>query len=190
MPYDPISGFPMSGKTWFEISEENYFKILETAQKAYPEEIEQILKPKTTIIAIEPLTKRDILGIVSIFELSNDIPNYQTSKLNTLRNNFKKLVELQVNEDLNNYLVSENLMDRALISKKVTTKTSKVKHNKTKKLFNFILSKYLDVELEEPKKEMPEEDQIFEGEGNATKTKFRRKIREQFKIYKTVRKGK
>ena len=49
-------------------------------------------------------------------------------------------------------------MDRALISKKVTTKTSKVKHNKTKKLFNFILSKYLDVELEEPKKEMPEED--------------------------------
>lgn len=48
-------------------------------------------------------------------------------------------------------------MDKALISKKVTTKTSITKHNKTKKLFNFILSKYLDIELEEPKKETPKE---------------------------------
>lgn len=156
MPYDPITGFPMSGKTWFEISEENYFKVLERAQKDYPEEIEAILKPKITTITIEPLSKRDILGIISIFDLSNDLPTAQTAKITTLRNNFKKLVELQANEELNNYLISESLIDRALISKKVTTKTSVVKHNKTKKLFNFILSKYLEIELE-PKEETPEE---------------------------------
>lgn len=151
-------GFPLSGSTWMSLSKENYFKILERAQKDYPEEIKAILKPKETTIVIEPLTKRDILGIVSIFDLSNDLPTAQTSKLTTLRNNFKKLVELQANEDLNNYLISENLIDRALISKKVTTKTSVVKHNKTRKLFNFILSKYLDIELEEPaKEETPEE---------------------------------
>ncbi len=158
MPYDEITGFPMSGKTWFEIGEENYFKVLEKATSDYPEEIKNILKPVETVVTIEPLTKRDILGIVSIFELSNDLPNYQTAKLGTLRNNFKKLVELQANEELNNYLISENLLNRALISKKVTTKTSITKHNKTKKLMLFIMSKYLDLDLEEPKKETPEED--------------------------------
>ena len=158
MPYDEITGFPMSGKTWYEVSEENYFKILEVAQKVYGEEITEILKPKITTVAIEPLTKRDILGIISMFNLDNDFPNAKTAKMTTIRNNFKKLVELQANEELNNYLVEENLMDRALISKKVTTKTSVVKHNKTRKLFNFILSKYLDIELEEPKKATPEEE--------------------------------
>lgn len=151
-------GFPLSGSTWMSLSKENYFKILERAQKDYPEEIESILKPKETIITIEPLSKRDILGIISIFDLSNDLPTAQTAKLTTLRTNFKKLVEVKANSDLNNYLISENLMDRALVSKKVTTKTNTVKHNKTKRLFNFILSKYLDIELEEPKKETPEEE--------------------------------
>ena len=158
MPYDEITGFPMSGKTWFEVSEENYFKVLEKAQKDYPSEIAEILNAKETTVVIEPLTKRDILGIISIFDLSNDIPNFQTAKITTLRTNLKKLVELQANEDLNNYLISENLIDRALISKKVTTKTSVVKHNKTRKLMNFILSKYLDIELEELKKETIEEE--------------------------------
>lgn len=157
-PYSEHTGFPMSKKTWYEISEENYFKVLGKAQSEYPEEIEAILKPKVTIVVIEPLSKRDILGIISIFNLSNDFPNMQTAKLGTLRNSFKKLVELKANEELNNYLVEENLMDRTLVSKRVTTKTSVTKHNKTKRLFNFILSKYLDVELEEPKKETVEEE--------------------------------
>ena len=158
MPYDPITGFPMSKKTWMEISEKSYFKILERAQKDYPEEIKSILKPKEATVVIEPLNKHNLLGLISMFNLDNDFPNMKTAKITTIRNSFKKLVELQANEDLNNYLVSENLMDRALISKKATTKTTEIKHNKTKKLFNFILSKYLDVELEEAKKETPEED--------------------------------
>lgn len=105
MPYDPTTGFPMSKKTWMEISEKNYFKVLEKAQKDYPEEIKAILKPKETTITMEPLTKRDILGIISIFDLSNDLPTAQTAKLTTLRTNFKKIVELQANEELNNYLI-------------------------------------------------------------------------------------
>lgn len=72
--------------------------------------------------------------------------------MTTLRTNFKKLVESKANEELNNYLISENLMDRTLEIKRKEIKTSIVKHNKTKKLFNFILSKYLELDLEETEK--------------------------------------
>jgi len=159
MPYDEITGFPMSKKTWYEISEENYFKILEKAQSDYPEEIKDILKPKETTVVIEPLTKRDILGIISIHNLSNDFPNMKTAKITTLRNKFKKLVVGESNEELNNYLMTEDLMDRAINTKRKEIQSSFTKHNKTKKLFNFILSNYLDLDLEDPKKskEVPEE---------------------------------
>ena len=95
MPYDPITGFPMSKKTWMEISEKSYFKILERAQKDYPEEIKSILKPKEATVVIEPLNKHNLLGLISMFNLDNDFPNAKTAKLGTLRNSFKKLVELQ-----------------------------------------------------------------------------------------------
>ena len=71
----------------------------------------------------------------------------------------------EANEELNNYLVSEELMDRTLTNKRKEIKTSTVKHNKTKKLFNFILSKYLEVEIEEPTKEkIPKESEEEEPE--------------------------
>ena len=92
--------------------------------------------------------------IQSLAHLNWEYDYYQTHWLDLDDDEF----ELQANEDLNNYLIEENLINRALISKKITTKTSVVKHNKTKKLFNFILSKYLDIELEEPKKETHEEE--------------------------------
>ena len=82
-------GFPLSGSTWASVNKEQYFKILERAQKDYPEEIKEILKPQEIIITIEPLTKRDLLGIISIFNLDNDFPNMKTAKINTIRNSFK-----------------------------------------------------------------------------------------------------
>lgn len=162
MPYDEITGFPMSKKTWMEISEKSYFKILEKAQSDYPEEIEQILKPKKTTTIIEPLSKRDLLGIISLFNLSNNFPDPSSAKITTLRNKLKKIAVSESNEELNKYLVAENLMDRTLTSKRVETITTQIKHNKTRKLMNFVLSKYLDLDLEikpeEPEEELEEEE--------------------------------
>lgn len=157
MTYDEITGFPKSAKTWFEISEDLYFKILEVAQKDYGEEIKDILKPKETTTVIEPLSKRDLLGIISIYNLSNEFPDAQTAKMSALRTKFKKLVVSEANSELNNYLISENLMDRTLASKKKEITVSTVKHNKTKKLMTFILSKYLNLDLELVSEEVIEE---------------------------------
>jgi len=150
-------GFPLSGSTWASVNKEQYFKILEKVQSDYPEEIAEILKPKTTKIVIEPLSKRDLLGVISMFNLDNSFPTAKTAKINTLRNKFKKLVVSESNEEFNSYLVSEALMDRATNTKRQEISTTITKHNKTKRIMTFILSKYLDLDLE-PKPEEPEEE--------------------------------
>lgn len=151
MPYDN-DGFALSGKTWFEISKANYFKVLEAVKKEYGAEVEEILKPKVKVQIIDPLTRRDILGMISMFNLSNEFPNAQKAKMATLRTNFKNLVESGSNEELNNYLIKQSLQESALETKRKETKTEKIIHNKTKKLFNFIIEQYLGIELEKPEK--------------------------------------
>ncbi len=146
-------GFPRSLQTWGSWSKENYFKILNAAKERYPEEINKILKTKKSVEVINPLTKRDLLGIIVEFELEDNFPNYNKANIDTLRTKFMNLVESESNQILNSYLVSEGLFESAINTEKKEIKTEKTIHNKTKKLLNFIMSQILDIDLTEPTKE-------------------------------------
>ncbi|KKL56851.1 hypothetical protein LCGC14_2241260 [marine sediment metagenome] len=147
MPYDNV-GFPASGSTFYEIPKENYFKVLEVLKKNYEKEVEEILKPKKTITYIEPLTKRDILGIIAIFDLDNKIPNANGVKVEDLRISFKKIVAgSKNNTKLKKYLIEEGIYDNAVNLKRKKIEATTIVHNKTKKIMNFLLEKYLNLKL-------------------------------------------
>lgn len=148
MPYDK-DGFPASGNTYYEISKEVYFKILDALKVEYKKELEEILKPKKKVSYIEPLTKRDILGIISIFNLEKNIPNSAGAKDDDLRKSFRKYVESLKNTDkIFKYLKDEGIYENALKLKIEKIEITEIKHNKTKKIIGLLLLKYLNIKLE------------------------------------------
>ena len=155
--------FPLSGQTWANISKENYFKVFNVVEQKFPEEIKKLMKTITTTVIIEPLDKINLLGLISMFNLDNSFPNAKTAKITTLRNKFKKLVVSESNEELNSYLMTEELMDRSTNTKRLEIETTTTLHNKTTHLFHFILSNYFDLDFKDPKKskEVPEEEEDF-----------------------------
>ncbi|MFX1567223.1 MAG: hypothetical protein ACFFCV_02515, partial [Promethearchaeota archaeon] len=93
--------------------------------------------------------KRDILGVISIFGLEKNFPNSSGAKDEDLRASFKKFVEgSKNNTKLKKYLNEEGIFDNAVNLKRKKIETTTIIHNKTKKLMNFLLAKYLNLKLE------------------------------------------
>lgn len=145
MPYDN-DGFPASGNTYFEVSKENYFKILAVLKKDYEKELNEMLKPKRTIAYVEPLSERDILGILTMFDLNSKFANVKAGDIDGLRTSFKKFIEgSKNNTKLKKYLSDEGILERASTLKKKKIETTTIVHNKIKKVMNFALEKYLNI---------------------------------------------
>lgn len=148
VPYDS-NGFPLSGKTYFEVSKDVYFKILKALEKDHKKDINQILKPKKTITYLESLTKRDILGVISLFGLNDEFLSAVNDKIDNLRSFFKEYVEsLKTSDKMVKYLKDEGIYEKTLTLKKEKSEKTEIIHNKIKKVMGLLLEKYLNIKIE------------------------------------------